>query len=241
MEEDYTQIEAYLNGSLKNEEKKKFEEKLTANSSLARELALHKMAIDIVRVNEDLEAKRYLQSLDRKLTRQNEQKRAIRTYGILALLLVSFALILFFRLNSTTDKSPEQLYAEYFSPYSADFLLKRNESIGPEEEALMHYTNKEYDKVLYIYDNIPDEKTTNLMRLLLGVSYLTVDQSDTAILLFVEVIELQNQWSGIAEWYLGLAYLKSKNMEAAKQQFQKIVDNKGYNAKEAKEVLYNLE
>lgn len=237
---DFTQIEDYLNGSLKGEEKKKFEKKLASDSSLVKEIVVHKAAIDIIKRNEELESKEYLQVLDEKITQENKRKNAVRVYGIAALLLVLIVLLVFF--SKPEEKPPELLYAEYFSHYSVDVFLKRTEKkISIEEQALRYYEDKDYESALLLFNTLSPEKVNSYIRLSQGICYLEVEQLDSAVQSFSKVIKTQDEWSGIADWYLALAYLKNKNIKAAKSRFNKIVINESYKNKEAKKVLRDLD
>jgi len=75
----------------------------------------------------------------------------------------------------------------------------------------------------------------------LGLSYLAVNQLDSAVLYLNKSYQGEIEFSEHAQWYLGLAYLKSGRTEEAKKVFKEISNTTGAYRDRAESILKDLQ
>jgi tetratricopeptide (TPR) repeat protein len=130
------------------------------------------------------------------------------------------------------NKKPsyEPLFAEYFRPYPNMIpLVRGEESAGKLESAMIEYERENYKECLRILNNLLDRKPDNdTVNFYIGISSLCLNDPTSAISYLQKVTD--NKKSDLidqAAWYIGLAYLKEKKIEAAKASFNKLCSKDG--------------
>jgi uncharacterized small protein (DUF1192 family) len=169
----------------------------------------------------------------------NARKRNRRIYySLAAAIVIAFTAVLLFR---SRTPSYEPVFAEYFKPYpNAIPIVRGEESNSPLESAMAEYEDANYGEALAILKTLiisqPKNDTANFYA---GISSLCLNDARFAVAFLHNVSEQ----SGLADqtaWYLGLAYLKQNNVDAAKAQFTKLSSREGRLGQRSIEILHRL-
>jgi tetratricopeptide (TPR) repeat protein len=160
-------------------------------------------------------------------------------YSLAAAIVVAFTAVLYFRAPAP---SYAPLFAEYFKPYPNMIPIVRGEgSSGALESAMAEYENANYGEALTILKTlIAGEPQNDTASFYAGVSSLCLNDSRSAIVFLQNVSE----HSGLTDqttWYLGLAYLKQNDMDAAKGCFGKLSSKEGIFKQRSIEMLSGLQ
>jgi TolA-binding protein len=128
-------------------------------------------------------------------------------------------------------------------PYS-ERVLRGAEDEGQEafRTAMQNYSKADYAKAIPgLQAAVKADPQTASFNFYLGASYLLTGQTNPAIVSFRKTISLDNAaFSESAHFYLAKAYLRKKDVSAAKDQLQKTVRLHGGMEAEAREILRQL-
>ena len=112
-------------------------------------------------------------------------------------------------------------------------------------DAIQAYRVKDFKTSAAIRKTIVDSSEyTPEDQLYLGLSllYQSPPQANDAIMVFETILADDDVKSDEeARWFLALAYLQADQVDAAKEVLQEIVDNNSWNAKNASEIITELE
>jgi len=158
-------------------------------------------------------------------------------YSIAAILLLTIvsSIYLFFG-----RQSHNQTFDKYFKPYPNSVpLLRSAEPSSTLQKAMIEYEVENYERSQKLLVDIPSGESNYITaQFYLGVSNLCLNQSYQAIINLKAVVEdNNNDLKEPALWYLGLTYLKNKDIENAKSIFQKIVSINGIYRQKSLQVL----
>ncbi len=250
-EQLHDKMEAYLANGMTSEERLEFESDLETNAELQVEFELHKMAYEVITIGADRELKEKLQEIGKSNipTIENSESRFsskqlfLRVAAVLVILMLS---VVVFDILQPSD--PQELYAEYFETYRAPINTRSQQGLfsADWQQAAHHYREGEYEKAIITYELMLQEEENDhyLLHYYLGMSILnsTIHDSELAIPHLQKVFESANDYHQQASWYLALAYLESGDEEAARIQFQKVVDQENrFKLQESLEILHKLE
>jgi tetratricopeptide (TPR) repeat protein len=162
-------------------------------------------------------------------------------YSIAALFLLFFVSIFYF-----IDRPPSygHLYAEYFKPYPNTIpTVRGEESAGSLESAMAEYENEQYKESLSILQYLlKSEPANDTASFYAGISSLCLNDPQTAVVYLQTVASnRKSDFIDQAGWYLGLAFLKENNIQAAKICFEKLSSNNGNFKGRSTELLHRLE
>lgn len=140
--------------------------------------------------------------------------------------------------------SGESLFISYFEPY--EDLVSTRSGEGPSETRMAAgmelYNAKAFKQAALEFDAIlKTGEGTDLTRLYLAISYLSLHRQKEANVHLLQVADGDGAVKDIAEWYLGLSSVKLGDKEAARRHFNKVVKEQGVFAKEAREILEKLD
>jgi len=244
-EKKHVDIERYICDEMSIGERFEFEETLKDDPEFAADFNLNK------KVNNALE----IMALEMKLNEIYEETFSGKKFkkiifrpelvkwvvaASVALLLVSSGAVYFFTNNKVTGDS---LYSNYYETFqdSPDHYFLKNSSLA---EAKKRYQEKNYGDALILLGNLPDSITIEDEKILYsGLTYMELGRFEDAIGRFELMQTGDNYYSFFqpnAKWYLALCYLKTGNYSKAKKVLESIVNDKGYNYKEAGKILKKL-
>lgn len=233
------QIDRYVTDQMNKEERIEFEQRMRDHEALAESVHMHRdvlMGIEYY----------FLKELKQELINSDQQKpkRNIRTYLAIAastLLLVGAGITYYLMSAGANSNS---LFVTYFEPYPNIIApVTRSSETSSYEEVMSLYEAGQYAEVIpeltALIQTYPDSLGLVFYR---GISYLGVDQPGKAAADFTAVIKADEKpFLEPSYWYLGLSQLKMGKTEEARTSLQMIVERKGALAKQAREILEEIE
>jgi len=240
----YERIESYLAGTLSDSERRAFESELSDDLSLAEEVALHQKAQLHLSDKKRLEMRELVQTVGKEYA-ANQPSKARNVWflrvaaAFLILLSVSSA---YWLMNlDETNRSEQELFADYYVPYPARHL-QRTDPNAPTDSvkiALDHYTNKEFVQASAQLEALLVKHNEPIFHFYLGHCLLGMKQASMAIGHFESVVqEGNNYFVAQAEWYLALSLLANEQPDLAREALQRVAVNKGHSFhQEAGELL----
>lgn len=239
-------VERYLSDEMYLGERIEFEELLDNDSKLKEHFELSEdinFAINIMGITEafeeEMEQEETIATINRKIVLPKIMKFHKWLAAASILLLLASASSVYFLLNRDTVEN--RLYAKYYEPYSKTEMHFFNSSIL--DEAKEQYKNKNYNLALMLLETLPDAMTIENEKILFsGLTFMELERYDKAIEEFKNLQSLNGNETSmiIADWYIGLCYLKTGEKAEAIKYFEKNVTNNGYNNKQAKKILKKL-
>jgi len=223
-------IQEYLEGNLKGENLKDFENRLQQDPALAAEvqeyqqleLGLHSIGAEQFKneVSQWEEAYQKTQRTDHKVFTLR------RYYAVAATIALLIVAGIYFLRNTPPDM--DQLYAQNYVPYE-DMILDRGASSEGAQSFLIAgmeaYNHQQYalaEENLQAY--LREEPTHYGAALYLGIAQMELNQFDEAASNFDLALQ-DPKFAQQAQWYLSLLYLKSQQPEKAKTTLQAIAQN----------------
>ncbi|MGH7599502.1 MAG: tetratricopeptide repeat protein [bacterium] len=192
------------------------------------------------------EVQHHIKTLNRRFLSQSRSaatKRSTRQfyYAIAAVVLLGICTSLFVWHKSS---SPQSLFADFYKPYPNTIPILRGadaDSLLP-RMAMMFYEKKEYGEALNLLQHILKTDAENsFAHFYSGNILLLIDEPAPAIPHFQSVLQQQkSKFSEPAEWYLGLAYLKMKEVDRAKAILAQISSKNGKYKQQGSELLARL-
>ena len=245
-------IERYLFGAMDAQEKESFEKVLKEDDALAAELDLHQDTVEGIRLDGSQSLKAQLQAVEAGLATQRDtppaaKERRLGRRPLMTWLAIAASLVLVILLGylALPGPGPEAIYLAYYQPYpNLINPAQRSTEIQEEtvlDQALRAYDNQQYPQALALFERagVPDDPGYTFYR---GASYLGNGQPKQAIPLLEQVAQQpESLFYRPALWYSALAYLNVENSEAARPYLKQLAGAEGDYAREAREILDELE
>ena len=249
MEKNDDDLERYLFGAMSEQEQAAFEQQLEADADLADELAVHRDAIEGIRLDGSQDLKERLQSVETDLLRSGEgrgtskgtYRRPLMTWLAIA---ASLFVVILLGYLALPGPSPEEVYVAYYQPYP-NLINPAQRSVEISEETALERAMRAYDEQRYVQalalfeqGDISSEPGYTFYY---AVSHLALNQPQRAIPLLEQVTQYQERlFYQPALWYLALAHLKMNDTAAALPYLEEVASRQGDYAREAQEVLEEL-
>ena len=248
--DDHT-LDRYLRDEMEDQERRRFEEQLSTDDALTEELALHRDAMEGIRLDGSQELKKRLQAVEAELAKpdpvvvdeKKPNRRFLMTWVAIAASLLTVLLLGY--LFVPTTASPQELYAANYQPFPnlinpAQRSTEVEEATVP-EQALRAYDNQQYDQAIALFEQ-GDAQSSPGYTFYYGASYLGAGQPERAIPLLERVVrEKTGLFYEPGLWYLALAHLKVSDAEAARPYLQTLAGQEGDYTEEAQSLLNDLE
>lgn len=152
-------------------------------------------------------------------------------------MLIAVSAVVVFQLQQPS--SPQDLFTQYFEPYPNEFVsAKRGDDIGadPLVQSFQAYDNQNYSAAVEGLTNILDEEENVMVLFYLGSAQLAQNQSQAAIATFERFLEISQDYTSEAKWYLALAYLNVDRAEDARLLLEELEGDVRY-GKDANKIL----
>ncbi len=246
---EYTEwIDRYLDGNLSDEENKHFEKAMQDDPAFARVVDMYRKLDRAAREqiqemipegrgkevlpgdDHEKEFAARLESLAREYdqTRGKKQKTKrilIGSFSVAA----GLALVVFLIVRTGyTVQDPERIFSRYYRTYEGHIATAGHiRSRDDLQSAIQAYLNHQPERTVDLLENLPDSITAKtIIYFYLGLSYLELGQTDKAIQNLLSASGFAGKENELPiDWYLGLAYLKKKNMRLAGEYFRKVSEN----------------
>ena len=237
MEEfDIDRLKDYLNNNLSKEEKAALENRLKSDPEFKAEFEIHKSLLDGIEYHFDKQLKQSLKVREAKVKKR-------RLYQVMAIA-ASLSLIAIFSYQMfNLSRNDSEIFLKYYKPYyNVVDDPQRNTSIPPGDASVFQlYDKGEYNKAIAgLRSALAINPTNHEASFYLGLSHLAMDQPDSAVLYLNKGAQQGSAFSEPAQWYLGLAYLKSGKIEMAKKVFTAISNKPGGYRDRAEAILGEL-
>lgn len=255
--EKQDKIDRYLRGEMQTAEAKAFEKSLSEDEELRvayEDTLLLAQTIETVAI--DKETKNSFEAVSEEQVRallkekKNSRRFLIRTAWMAAAILVAVVVMEFMRLP--VPGSPEGVYYAYFETYPVEELAPSrgtdilSDSLKEELRlAFSEYRKKNYVEALTAFQSL-EESTANEysgVNLYKAICQMKLNRYADAIqsLQMLVADGESNPYYQPACWYLSLAYLKNHQQENAETLLQQIIQEGGFYAEKAREVLKRLD
>ncbi|HNW50309.1 MAG TPA: hypothetical protein PKH79_04450 [Prolixibacteraceae bacterium] len=242
-------IDNYLMDYLDKKNRSEFEAQLEEDLKLKEETVLQNeinqsiLETDIINLRNSLSeiAEEHKESNKvRKLIPEGIQRKPLRYIGVAA---SAAAIVTVGAFTLTQQKvSSEQLFQQAYLPYDAASLFRSYSPSSPLLKGVDFYNEKKFDDAIAQFDIVLNENGSDPMcNFYTGLCHMEKNDYNDAIHSFQKVIlDNDNLFTEQAEWYMALSLLKTNEMNRAYVVLNRIVDNKGYYKKKAKELLSRL-
>ncbi len=259
----YNTIDAYLSGSLSATEQQAFEQEITQNPEIKKEIelyqslqqhlrgdwtrldpALHTEELKNLsayrRSNEFVDIKQHLEQVGTTYFEQPTPTTKRRWWyyaAAIAVLVIGMVSVQMF-----TTPTTDALYAEYATWKELPSLTVQGDDATTVAQGEALFYKKQYREAIRIFETAQTTDTYPTIWMYLGASYLEMGNTEKAIALFQQLKDSNTLDSPKANWYLALAYLKTGNNEQSKQALQQLISTKNnFKQAEAIQLLDALE
>lgn len=231
----------YLDGELKGQEQRWYEDQLTSNSDLEKELELHRevnQAIrqtDVIRFRNQLDEihasiePEYNQSFSRKVM----QSKYARIAAASVVVIVAMGLFLYNILSKPVDSA--DLFQRYYEAPVLSITVRSDATMDKLfHDAVIHFNNGQFADALTLFEKVVALDRSNMKaHLATGISQIEVNQTREAEKSFETVINHKdNLYIDEAEWFLALCYLKTNDLDNARVHFDQVAMNDRSNKQE---------
>ena len=138
----------------------------------------------------------------------------------------------------------ETVYKMYYEPLDATSFRLRgssNQVAGKLQEGVDYYLLKDYDKSELAFNELRkmNEKLPEVL-LFSGLNQMGQENFEGAIKLFTDLLAADDQFVIEAQWYLGLCYIKTGEIQKASSLLETLSVTEGIYKKKAQLILKNL-
>lgn len=241
MQEDLDIVDRYLEGTLSEQERTAFEERLLQDEELRQQVAEMKVIhAGIIQASRKL-ALQNLKDLESTLPIVSENGLSLwyntwlQAAAVLLIGLVTYAL--------WPDAVDEQaLFATHFEVYP-NIIMPTVRGEMPNDSTLKTmafraYDQKQYEEATDLFNSIEQKDESILFYL--GNCYLANNQAEKALPLFEKVLNEYEVFDEQAAWYIAVSYLKREERERARQALEKVVTRNGAYKEKAQTILKKL-
>jgi TolA-binding protein len=146
--------------------------------------------------------------------------------------------------------NPDKLFSAYYSPFEMVTSVTRASTpgmnAGPIEGdkfsvAVQKYRSGDYISAKALFaELLSADPSTVAPRFLMGLSCLALNEFDNAVVHLEKISESTGAYRKEANWYLGLAYLKTGDKEKAAKNLELLVQSPGYYTDRSRELLRHI-
>lgn len=161
-------------------------------------------------------------------------------YRVAAVLLIAVSVLLYL---FSQKPQHEILFTKYFKPYPNIISIMRGENSEVRlKQALVEYEFGNYQEAIPIFEQVTKSEPENATaQFYLGIAQLCLNQTDQAIVQFQRVIMIgENPFVEPAQWYLGLAALKKRDLNQANTIFGHLKTESQNYKQQSSELLNSL-
>lgn len=234
----------YLRGTITPENAAALRKATEEDPLLAQELKLSRNLVGSARVNNRLALKEEFTAMlknsqETAATPHPERSWYYMAAAIGAIVLV--AAIVVFQWNTQPDA--DHLFAAYYQSIPASSINRGEKLIEKAEEAATLYDQKRYARAAVLFESVlANNAEDSRSKLLLANCYMNLDRTNAAELLLSQLKSSENTfYRQYAHWYLGLTYLKARELTKCRSSLIVVVEEKMIHANQAMKLLKELE
>ncbi|MDB5229046.1 MAG: hypothetical protein JWN78_3239 [Bacteroidota bacterium] len=238
-------VKKYLSGEISAEERNAIERKIEDDYILKESI---EGLEEFSEVNKDWKINETIIDLANRIDKRSVQLSNKKIFSLNTLRYAAAACIIgifsmaswrIFFINEDIDE--DAIYTSYFKPLTDPYGTIRGDNNNSEDtQAIQAYEKENYFEAVRYYEKLVGDDPQNVKNnLFLGISFMATNQPKKAIGIFNQIITSVEFHDDI-QWYLGLAYIKSKDIQKAKDTLGNLALQESYYQKEAEEVLDKL-
>jgi tetratricopeptide (TPR) repeat protein len=226
-------IQKYLFNRLSSEEKLIFDDLMQSDKSFKNEVIFQKDTQVAFSAIEDANLKTELHAseLPKKIKLNTK-------WLVAASILLLFSIVYLMLPNNTNN---EDLFSQNFEPYRNVLhpVVRGEKHLTKIEEAFVYYENKDFLKFIEIMDSANYSNVD--YNFYIANAYLAINYSKEAILILRDYLDDKYiKFKIKAQWYLALAYIKSKDFKNAKIHLNRVIQQDLFKSKEAQKLINQL-
>jgi hypothetical protein len=237
-----------LSGEMSSEEKSEFEDKLDRDSNFKVEFDNYRLGIIAGERVQFNELKNKVSAIiDEENIKAEEgetiKKANYRKYAYAALFILLCAVTLYFIFKP--NQTPKALYASIYEPPQYSTSRAPSGDDEDREEVILNFSRSDWSATIRMINELEeDQKNEKVNQRMLAHSLLNSEQEEQAISVFKQIV--QNTVSGNVledQWYIGLAYLKTSQLDSSLVYIAKILNGSPNSShyKEAVDLIPEIE
>jgi tetratricopeptide (TPR) repeat protein len=239
-------VDRYLDGVMSDSEQIWFEKELDDNAALKSELAMQQKIKTVLQDTGVLDLQVQLDEIYKKTYNPWKDAISIKSTPMRVLAGIAAGIIIAVVLVTTLSRktTSQDLFAEYYKPAEINMNFRTAEDIVDSElrKAMVFYESKNYNQAIVLFEKILKSDNTRVgLNLYSGISRMEINQYDEANRNFSKIIDHKaNAFVESAQWYLGLCYIMTNEVDRARDVFTSIVKSDGYYKKDARRILKKI-
>jgi len=258
-EEQFEKIEKYLSEELSGEEQKKMEQLIAQDSTLKKEVSLHKDLASFLSDTKGIELEAQLSTIGEEYAEKYKQnpklltletvQKSRRWISWMAAASLLFVLTLGWWYNQS-GVNTQQLFAAHYEVYISDELERSNSTVllSPLETGLNAYNKEAYKVAITVLEQayqVAETPRNNHTTILfhLAMSHLELKSYAAAAAYLNQIVNFKKgSYTQQAYWYLALINLREGNISDSKIALQQLLEisTKGKYAQQAQELLKEI-
>lgn len=190
----------------------------------------------------DLELDTKLAIEDRIVPKKEGKVRSLRPWLVAASVAAVVALGIWFVFFTGPDFNAQELYAANFTPYeNVVHPIERGQQIEDlQSKAFTAYEDGEYGQALELFKELEQKQSDAYIQFYEAIVLMQLNRHTDAIPLLEKYIAANGELKDRAIWYLALSHLKMNELEKWKNQLEKLVEQDGFKAEAARELLRGM-
>ncbi len=234
-------IEKYFAKSLSKNELLEFQKLYETNAQFKQEIDFLKDVKFVSEKEDDLQFKRQLVAYEVEFNKKSQYAKWLKPLtAVAAILLIALSISFIFNGSINEDK----LFISYFEPSkNVSIPIVRHENDETIlNKAFIAYGETDYEKAIPLFENAFDITENSELLFYQGNALLAIGKTKEAIKKFEEHLTFSDVLTNRSHWYLALAYLKTKQIEKAKQHLIALINSgESYKREESSSLLKKLE
>ena len=195
-------FDLYTNDGLSKEEKITFESRLKEDSEFSADFERYRNGIIFLESH----------GVREELKQIIELEKTKRTWVYSSVAAASIIVILYFSIFINNNPSSQEVFYEYFEPYP-NLVATRSANASPLVTGLSAYGSGDYKKAIEEFRNQSNSRNDTIL-FYFGLSYLAIDQPDSAISKF-DLVFPHSTFKQQINWYTALALLNTGKVQEA--------------------------
>lgn len=240
-EQDIALVEKYFDAELNDTEVEQFTKRMESDENFKTLVEQEKAIVGAIRHQGLSENLKYLQALEANLgdnTRVKLNPPVKKWYYFAAAATIGILILGKVLLNSFTE-TPDQLFEAYFTVYPNTFepTVRGNTTVTKRTQAFSAYDQGDYQNAAILFRELMESNKEPGILLLLGNTNLILGNVEEAKVNFTTLNKEFDEFDIQSKWYLSLCYLKSGDVERARNILKELGDTEISYANKAKELL----
>ncbi|MEM7106736.1 MAG: hypothetical protein AAF519_00825 [Bacteroidota bacterium] len=226
-------FDAYLNTRLSQREKTAFEQNLNSDTKFQERFEEYKLLVAGIELSGANSLKQKLTSHELSYAKHVGKRPLYYKVAASLIFLVAASFLVNYFLS---QKSYEELYGDYYSPYPNIVDPVDRSQQNADKSPFQLYEEQKYQDAITIFNQA---NTTDEQRFYLSQSYLALGQFNEALAEATSISQ-DSRFYSPSQWYIALIHLSVQDTVALQEQLKVIISKGGDYSKRANELMENL-